>query len=541
MKRYCCREWFEKFDFICYSESLDGLFCLACLFFPDTGHRRPNNLIKDPYRNWKDAVSDLKSHTATEYHMNSMAKLNAFKSTYMQPTNRIDVNIESANLERVRKNRDILQSIIQCIEFCGRQGISLRGHRDDGIEDDDSNVNKGNFKALLQFRADAGDTTLKSHIELCARNASYTSKVTQNDLLVCVKEFIQRHIVNEINKQSIGPYFGFQCDEVTDSSNWEQLGIVVRYTVDDKPVERLLEFIDCEQTTGEAICDAIVDVLTVAGLDIQLCRSQTMDGAGNMSGKHAGCAARFKLLSPKAQYHYCSSHDLNLALCKSCSVKEVHVMLDTLTQLGLFFKNSPKRSRRLEQSISEYNSTRTKPEQITKSKFHVFCETRWVEKLTTLRDFSTMYSPILDCLEAISQVERNWDTKTISDAHGLLTKITESTFIVCFQTVLHMFGYVTGITRKLQGTTMDIIKAFDLVNDVKSSVKEARENDYDEVYKKASEMSNIGGSESLQMPRRCGRQTQRSNVPADNAHQYFRRAIFLSFCRLTIAAIRPTF
>ena len=72
-------------------------------------------------------------------------------------------------------------------------------------------------------------------------------------------------------------------------------------------------------------------------LDIQLCRSQTMDGAGNMDGKQAGCAARFTKQSRKAVYYYCSSHDLNLALCKCCQLKEVYIMSDTLKQLGLFF------------------------------------------------------------------------------------------------------------------------------------------------------------------------------------------------------------
>ena len=53
--------------------------------------------------------------------------------------------------------------------------------------------------------------------------------------------------------------------------------------------------------------------------------------------------------------HYCSSHDLNLALCKACDVKEIHLMLDALKQLGLFFKYSPKRSRRLEVAVVEFN------------------------------------------------------------------------------------------------------------------------------------------------------------------------------------------
>ena len=50
--------------------------------------------------------------------------------------------------------KEIEKSLIKCLQFGGRQGIGLRGHRDD---DTDNFLNKGNFKALIQFRIDAGD------------------------------------------------------------------------------------------------------------------------------------------------------------------------------------------------------------------------------------------------------------------------------------------------------------------------------------------------------------------------------------------------
>ena len=32
---HCCQhQWFNQFEFICYDEIEDGLFCLACLLFP---------------------------------------------------------------------------------------------------------------------------------------------------------------------------------------------------------------------------------------------------------------------------------------------------------------------------------------------------------------------------------------------------------------------------------------------------------------------------------------------------------------------------
>ena len=92
--------------------------------------------------------------------------------------------------------------MLKCLEFCGRQGIALRGH----------SFNKGNFKALLALRVNAGDKVLEHHLETCARNATYTSKTTQNELLLCVKEFLQSKIVQEVQEQAIGLYYGIQCD-----------------------------------------------------------------------------------------------------------------------------------------------------------------------------------------------------------------------------------------------------------------------------------------------------------------------------------------
>ena len=195
-------------------------------------------------------------------------------------------------------------------------------------------------KALLDLRVHAGDKVLQCHLDTYAKIATNTSKSTQNDLLLCVKEYIQTKIISDIKQQSIGPYYGIKCDEVRDSSNWEQLGLVIRYVKDHIPCEKLLEFIPCEATTSEALCQSAVKCLIDSGLDIKLCRSQTLHGAGNMAGKHAGFASHFLKLSPRAYYHYCSNHDLNLALCKSCEVKEEHLMLDSLKQLGIFFKYS---------------------------------------------------------------------------------------------------------------------------------------------------------------------------------------------------------
>ena len=186
-------------------------------------------------------------------------------------------------------------------------------------------------------------------------------------LLLCIKDYLQKQIIKGVNEQNFGPFFSIQCDEVTDSSNWEQLGIVIRYIRNHQPIEKLLEFVKCESISGEKLCEISITSLTLVGLDINCCRFQTMDGAANMAGRQSGCAARFTRQAPKAVYIHCASHDLNLALGKCWNVKEIHAMLDVLKKLGLFFKYSPKRTRRLEQEIDTFNLDCFKENVITKN------------------------------------------------------------------------------------------------------------------------------------------------------------------------------
>ena len=73
------------------------------------------------------------------------------------PEKDIGITISGKNKEKFEENREILMSIIKCLEFCGRQGLGLRGHRDDNIT---SSFSNGNFKELLEFRVNSGDNTL---------------------------------------------------------------------------------------------------------------------------------------------------------------------------------------------------------------------------------------------------------------------------------------------------------------------------------------------------------------------------------------------
>ena len=68
---------------------------------------------------------------------------------------------------------------------------------------------------------------------------------------------MQDALVSEISSQDIGSKYSIQADEVTDISNNEQLGLVLRYVKNGKPIERLIEYIECDSITGTALCEDI--------------------------------------------------------------------------------------------------------------------------------------------------------------------------------------------------------------------------------------------------------------------------------------------
>ena len=230
--RYCNRDWLTEFTFLSYSRTQDGLYCLSCVLFP-TGNEslRANLLINTPYQNWKNVRSDMMKHSTLQYHKTSDAIRLAFIQTRQGSQARIDHSLTSEIQRQVASNRTFLKSIISCLEVCGRQGISLRGHRDDATCLD--SLCQGNFKALIQLRIEAGDVALSNHLRTCSSRSTYISKTTQNELLSCIGETIQAKIVKDIKSQSdFANFFGIEADEVTDVSNWEQLGIIIRYLKD---------------------------------------------------------------------------------------------------------------------------------------------------------------------------------------------------------------------------------------------------------------------------------------------------------------------
>ena len=145
---------------------------------------------------------------------------------------------------------------------------------------------------------------------------------------------------------------------------------------------------------------------------------------------------------------------------------------------------------------------------------------------------------------AIGSLEPGWDSKSVTEAYGLLKCITDSQFIVCLQTVLHFFGYTKGLSTKLQGSALDVVEGYGTVELLKTVLSNSThdEAEYDRVFAKMTNMIELTGSSGvLEIPRRCGRETQRNNVPAETPKVYYRLAIYLPFLDSLIQQLNMRF
>ena len=297
--------WLEEYNGLAYSVIDDGGYCKFCVLFAhcEQFSQEYGVLVKRPLKNLKKAKEKLNEHfglRGRESHQAAVERALAFCAIQENRAVGVDQQINSRRAKLVAENKMKLKSITATVIFCGRQGLAFRGHRDDGpVELDNSSTNKGNFQALLKFRVDAGDKVLKEHWETASHNATYTSKETQNQMIVICGDIIRNKLLLKIQSAR---YFSVIADEATDSANNEQLSISVWYLDNGKPQEKFLGFHEClTGVTGEAIANNIITQLTNWQLDPQLLRGQafTNNICLSQSTIHTLCSTQIKPLCCK--------------------------------------------------------------------------------------------------------------------------------------------------------------------------------------------------------------------------------------------------
>lgn len=334
-----------------------------------------------------------------------------------------------------------------------------------------------------------------------------------------------------MEKVKAAQYYSILADEVTDISRKEQLALVVRYVDDKEEIrEDFLDFATVERITGRELAHVILEHLREWGLRIEDCRGQAYDGGTNMSAQ-GGVQGIIAEINPKAGFMHCNNHVLNLVVVKTRQIPSVRNANGTVTESAEFLWNSPKRQVLMDKVVEKED-----PQQ-KKSHLKTLCRTRWVERHNAYETFYELYPIFVKALEIMTSSnlfreeygDWSWDAETKTLANGLVHRVTSFEFIVTFVSTMKVLAYIKPITVKLQKRSMDVIKAYSMINDVLRELKEAREEDettFSEWFKECEQLANSVGTDPS-VPRTVARQKHRCNVPYSTTEEYYRRALFL--------------
>ncbi|XP_021342406.1 52 kDa repressor of the inhibitor of the protein kinase-like [Mizuhopecten yessoensis] len=176
----------------------------------------------------------------------------------------------------------------------------------------------------------------------------------------------------------------------------------------------------------------------------------------------------------------------------------------------------------------------------------VLCETRWVERHTSLGEFEEIFVALSDCLQHIGDnASGKWDPKGMLEAKGLLAAVSSPSFLVSFCSTKYVFGYTKALGPLLQRTMQDMLTAYQEVGLVIDELKACRENaekEFDEnVWQQASMMATDADVEAMAIPRRCGRQTTRDNLDMEEPVDYWRCSSFIPLLDRIISELESRF
>ncbi|CAG2200185.1 unnamed protein product [Mytilus edulis] len=156
--------------------------------------------------------------------------------------------------------------------------------------------------------------------------------------------------------------------------------------------------------------------------------------------------------------------------------------------------------------------------------------------------FLVLYSAIEASLTEMMS-SRNFNRETSSESSTLHASITNFQFLITLVVVKNCMAFTRGLSTKLQGRTLDIVAAYKSVSVVKEALTDVRktiDERFSEWFAETEELAKTVAVEPS-IPRRCGRQTQRENCPADTPEIYYRRVIGIPYLDDVLSGMEARF
>ena len=554
-------EHLQKYSWLAVSnvDGCKGLWCAECVLFQDRTHTAIGPFVSRPLTVFKKVMGKegaYEVHQNSSTHKTSRARAAEFMSRTRRDGSTSEHDIRS-QMDRARQvtaeaNRRVLRPIIDVVLTCARQNIALRGHRDDGrLGEEEPAGNDGNFRSLLRLLLRHGNEELKSDIKTAPSNATYLSKIIQNEILECAGAVLRDSI-----RRAVGEHFySVLADETTDRAGREQLAIVLRYAtprdgswcITEEPV-RIVDLLaeirknkdipeeEAEvKMTGENIGSVILEKISELLGDSHKLIGCGFDGAAALSSENVGAAAVLKRSNPLCEYFHCAMHALNLCAAAGCKQRDVQACMTTVQAVTSFFNMSAKRMQALRRVIEAEASEQPRKKLVT------LCPTRFLERHDAIIVFCDLLPAVVRCL---SDMESWHSTDTRAKASQLLGSLRSPSFLVALFALEAVSAVLLPVSRSLQARGTDVATAaqgLDACIQTLQSWRDEPEQQMAAILKRAETAADSLGV-SIRPPRCPARSTHRANSgDCGSTTDYFRINCFLPLLSGTIEQLRARF
>ncbi|XP_076763834.1 zinc finger MYM-type protein 1-like [Xylocopa sonorina] len=440
-------EWYQRKSWLCGCEIKNALFCFPCLLFGGDV-----TWTRDGFRNINKMKEKTEKHEKSKKHIDNVVSMSLLGAVSIKEkvSEAYKLSISEHNI-KVKKNREILSKIIDCIFFCGNFETSLHGY-----DENDDSVHPGIFRGLLNF-ASKLDSDLMNHLET---NTVFkgVSKTVQNEILDCLLQIYHEEIRAEIRKTS---FVAVMADDITDVSEHAQMVLVLRYVLNGEIFERFWGLFIPENQTTDGIAKCILEQLDIIlqGSGQKLI-AQTLDGANVTKGKKVAIQAKVKAVYSNAQFIHCYAQQLNFIMRNAASISQnSRIFFSNILAISTFFSKSPQRVT----TLKKYMDVSVSHPSSTKWDFNI---NRVHENLQSLKD----------CLTEIQSTSNADDT--IAEATGILNYLNDDNFKFWLELFHQIMPHVEIIYNQMQSRDITVSKVQEYITDFKTAIIELRESKY---------------------------------------------------------------
>lgn len=454
-----------------YNEHSKQIFCSVCLAFSTDSNAFTNGMS-----DWKHVYQRISEHEASKCHMQcSEAYFMHVQQKNIE--NLLLVDQKRIQREEVKKNRAVLERIIEVIKVIGKRGLSIRGKNNEAAYLlNDPILDHGNFleMIILLSKYDAVlnehlnkiiNTSEKMHKRGSQGRGSFVTLLSHysiDNVVTSISSLIKSTISNQIKQSDM---FSVLIDTTQDISVMDQCSIVLRYVINGEINEKLVAVKCCTDSTGEGMMKLLQSALFSLDINITRCIGNATDGAANMQGMYKGFTSWLSKTAPEQVHVWCYSHVLNLVICDATkNPVKVATFFSIINSCAVFFKESYQRMN-IWKSISNNHH-----DNIRNKRLQIIGETRWTAKQTALnRIFGTydkfddaLYTELIICLSKISNNE-GFKPDIRSKANCLLSSLLKYENILIAHMFMKIFSITGPLSRYLQTSGLDLLKCQQMV------------------------------------------------------------------------------